>query len=177
MRPRRIAVLPLRAVGLAPETVKDTRRVVAEEVGRVTTRPVLDDARVDRVSQRLSSCRGLEKGSQTACAVGTGSKLKASHVVAGALGGLGQTHVVQLRVIDVRSAAVIRSLEETVIGSKENLPQQTRLIAARLFDPPRAPPWYRRWWVWAAAAGVVAAAVIVPLALTSGDEAPTVSLP
>jgi hypothetical protein len=157
----------------------DSARASLEKAARSSSAgSVVDTALVDQTSAKLAACQDRGPARQATCAVGCGKRLGASHVVVSAFGGLGKTHVVQLRVIRVEDSAVIRSIEETLFGGLPVLAPQTERIAARLFDAPRSGPWYTRWWVWTAVAVAAAAAIVVPVVIvTQGDDIEDVPLP
>jgi len=177
LRPSSVAVLPPVAVGLPEEAVERTRTAISEAVGQVCGAPVVDSGRIDRAMHATKLCRERGPARQNGCAVAAGREVGASHVVSGAIGGLGNTRVVQLRLLQVASGTVIRSLEETLFGKSTTVAMQTGVIAGRLFGSRRT-PWYGHWWVWTAAVVVVATAVVVPAVLLSNsDPNETVSLP
>lgn len=168
--PRHVAVMPLKAVGVEPNLARDLRGAIVESVARSTSAEVDPPARVDRASSGREACATPGPDRQDACAVSTGAALGASHVVAGAVGGLGKTHVVQLRVLHVGQVAPLRSLEETFTGDFSTVLAAAQPMVEKLFEVPPPRPWYTRWWLWTSVGVAVTAAVVVPVVLTRRDE-------
>jgi hypothetical protein len=170
-RQLRVAVLQLKAVGVAPGTARSTREAIGRKLVDATDARVLERRQVDRAVAAEPQCNDERPEGQERCALAVGARLGASHVLVGALGGLGRTFIVQLRVLDVMRAAVVKSLEETRFGSPQTLPRAAAQLAVRLVGVRRSRPWYSRWWVWAIVGAVAAGtAVAIPLAVTKGDE-------
>jgi hypothetical protein len=179
-----IAVLRLDAVGKPALRVEPAaRRAIRRQLRQQAT--LVDAARVEDTFATQNPCAGT-KAARERCAVRRGERLGAPKVVAGALGGLGRTFVIQLDLIDTVRGAVTRSLEQTHYGSSDGLPRAVSELASRLIDAPRrgagsarAPrPWYRRWWVWAIAGAVVAGSVTAAVLLSRSSDGPeTVPLP
>lgn len=171
-----IAVLPLDAVGGAAQRAEPSARRAIERELAIST-PLIDAAKVEAAQGPKGACGG-DKGQRERCAVALGRKLTARHVVAGALGGLGRTFIIQLDLVDVQRAAVTRSLEETHFGGLKGLDAAVGRVAGRLVDRPRGRAWYKRWWVWTAAAVVIGGAVTATVLLTrKSDTIETVPLP
>jgi len=169
-------VLPLDAVGnLASGHVSLVRRSIH---GHLSRRPATTMVDLQRVDQAVARTRCRQQQMEEQCAVAVGQRLGASHVVAGGLGGLGRTLLIQLKLVDVKRRSVIRALEETHFGGPSGLEAAVGKVMDRL-DLERQPsrPWYRRWWVWTIVGTAVAAAVIVPLAVRDSDPYENLTLP
>ena len=173
-----IAVLPLDAVGQAArEAVPRARGAMHDHLSGHRSTRLVPMPEVDRALVRTPTCHGPDRQVE-GCTGAVGRDLGASHVVSGALGGLGKTFILQLKVTDVRRSAVTRSLEETLYGGPAGLDGAVRKGMDRLFHRPRAPtPWYRRWWIWTVVGLAVTAAVVVPLALQEDDPYEDLPLP
>jgi len=172
-----IAVLRLDAVGGAAQRAEPAaRRAIAHELS--SSAELVSAEKVEQASAQQPPCSG-DKSKRERCAVARGRVLGAKHVVAGALGGLGRTFVIQLDLIDVRRAAVTRSLEETHFGSPDGLGVAVGKVAGRLVDRrPAGRSWFKKWWVWTIAAALVGGGVAAAVLLTRKDDAiETVPLP
>lgn len=176
--PRTIAVLPLDAVGqVAQKSEARVRRSIQKKVAERTAAKVVDPSEVDRSLEGTEACEG-QKRREEPCAVSVGSTLGASHVVSGALGGLGKTFLIQLKLVDVQRAAVTRSLEEAHFGGSATLDAAIDKAVGRLFlVQPRAKPWYKRWWIWAMVGAAAATAVVLSITLHESDPYEDVPLP
>lgn len=173
-----IVVLPLDAVGQAArETVPRARGTMHQHLSGQPSIRLMPMPEVDRALVRTPACHGADRQVE-GCTGAVGRTLGASHVVSGALGGLGKTYILQLKVTDVRRSVVTRSLEETLYGGPAGLDGAVRKGMDRLFHRPRSStPWYRRWWIWTVVGAAVTAAVVVPLALQEDDPYEDVPLP
>lgn len=173
-----IVVLPLDAVGnVAQQSEARVRLSIQEKVAERSGATVAGSAEVDRSLERTDACAGQKRREET-CAVAVGSTLGASHVVAGALGGLGKTFLIQLKLVDVRRAAVTRSLEEAHFGGSATLDAAIDKAVGRLFlVQPKPTPWYKRWWIWAVVGTAAATAIVVPIAVHESDSYEDVPLP
>lgn len=165
----RVAVLQLKAVGLPPQIAPQTRAAIQRQLAESSEAVVLAEQPLDQALAAEVSCKERGPEAEERCALAVGARLGATHVVVGALGGLGRTFIVQLRVLEVARAAVSKSLEETLFGEPDTLPRAAAQLAVRLVGARRAPPWYGRWWVWTLATLAAGAAVAIPLVLTRGD--------
>lgn len=144
--------------------------MISRELSRSADTEVTASTAVDAALLKMEGCKGKDRWEEP-CAVKVGRALGVSHVVSGALGGLGKTFIVQMRLVDVKRAVVTRSLEETHFGGSATLNVMVSKMIERLFDrPEKKPSWYTRWWIWAAAGVVVAASVIVPVLVIKDDD-------
>lgn len=173
-----IAVLPLDAVGKAArQAAPRARRAMHEHLSKQPATRVVSVPAVDRALVATVACAGQDRQVE-GCVGAVGRAVGASHVVSGALGGLGKTFILQLRVTDLRRASVSRSLEESLYGGPAGLDPAVRRGMDRLFPRPHATkPWYKRWWIWTAIGLAVTAAVVVPLAVHEDDPYEDVPLP
>lgn len=155
---QKLAVLPLDGVGVSKEHVLRLRKTISKELSEAPGTTVIPD---DRVDEQMPSCGEvpIPKEKWVDCATQVGKKLKASHVVVGAVGGLSDTYVFQLKLVSVSKGAPIRSLEETLFGQGSDREAAAASIASRLLNL-RPTPWYKRWWFWTIV-GIGATAVVL----------------
>jgi hypothetical protein len=171
-----VAVLAFDSVGVAAPEVEKLRADLARRIASFAGTRVLPDGAVRSAAAETAECRSPAPGSGPACGTRLGRRLEATHVVAGAVGGLGMTRVLQLTLVTVREGVVTRTLEETVLGGAR---VDTRLaeIAERLLGVTSRPPWYSRWWLWTLIGVGVATAVALPVALIHKDPYEEIRLP
>lgn len=176
IKPSSVAVFPIDGIGLEEQQVNRVRASMIEQIARHSDISVVDNERVDQTL--ASSCGSVDnsKASTPDCTARVGKMVGSSHVVTGAMGGLGNTYVLRLQLVDVQQATVTRVLEETVFGSVSHQQVAAADMALRLLGA-NTPPWYKRWWVWASAAAVVTAAIAVPLAVRDEDPYRDIQLP
>jgi hypothetical protein len=155
---QKLAVLPLDGVGVSKEHVLRLRKTISKELSEAPGTTLIPEERVD---EQMPSCGDLPlpKEKWVDCATRVGKKLQASHVVVGAVGGLSDTYVFQLKLVSVSKGAPIRSLEETLFGQGSDRAAAAASIASRLLNI-RPTPWYKRWWFWTIV-GIGATAVVL----------------
>jgi hypothetical protein len=168
-RPR-LALLPVDTLGVPPARGErlwaDLARAL-EQAGAASPVPRAEvDAALPAGAAARTSC--LEDAQ---CVEEAARRLGAPLALVVTLSGLGDTHLVRLRLHDARSGVAAREARETVIGTEDALILQTRALALRMLREPER-PWYGRWWAWAAIGVGVTAAIAVPLALrgAGGDD-------
>ena len=172
--PSRVVVLPLDGIGVPPERLSQMDRTISREARQGGAIPVVDRERAQRHVAELEGCRGRRAAE---CAATVGKRAKASHVVFGAVGKLGATWLLRLKLLRVSEATVARAVEETVSGSPEEIDRSLARATDRLFDLPRPRAWYTRWWVWTLVGAAVTAAVVVPVVLTRDQPDPYRDIP
>jgi len=165
-----VAVLPLDTVGdsAAPASQR-MRTALTAGLERSHRFEVVAKEAVDRSLPLLKACAQGQLR-QERCAVAAGTTHNAHQVIAGAMGGIGDTFLVQLKLVDVRKAAVIRSLEDSLTGGAETMSSRSNRMIEQLFGPPPRRKWYTRWWLWTALGVAASAAVVLPLVLRHGDS-------
>lgn len=145
------------------------RRSISRQVATVAAVPVVSAERVDAALASLGECRDEQRRSSIPCATRLGRRLKTSHVVVGAVGGLSGTYVVRLKVVTVGRSAVTRTVEKTLLGAPDRLDAALAGMTKQLFDVPEPVPWYKRWWLWALVGVGVSAAVAIPIIVQDRD--------
>ena len=135
-----IATLQLEAAGVPEGMASSATVLVPTEVRRA--RP---DARVissEDVRSLLSHQKNrlvLGCGADAACLADLGGVLGVDEIVAGRLGRLGETWVLELRRLDVKQARNLASVTRAV-GSPEALVGAVRSAAGELYATPPLPP-------------------------------------
>jgi hypothetical protein len=173
-----LATLPLRTVGIDETLAQKTRaRIEKQAVLKVIP---LSARRVDQALSRLPSCQKQQgsKPRSRECLEQLREKTHADWLLSGALGRLGETTLVQLRLDSKKGPP--KTVEKSFQLSPEKLPAAVAKLALELLPPapskprvaPLTPP--PRIWLWALIAAGVAAAVAVPIVLTTtpGSEPP-----
>lgn len=170
-RPR-LALLPVDTVGVPAERGERIWTALARSLADAGAAEVAPRAEIDAALPKDEPARGACP-QDPACVEATSRRVGAQLGLAVTLSGLGDTHLIRLRLHDARHRGAAREVRETVIGTEEALIVQARALAVRMLrDPER--PWYGRWWAWAAIGVGVAAAVAVPLALRDSGGGPEV---
>jgi TolB-like protein len=106
--------------------------------------------------------------SDASCIVEVGKLLAVQKMVGGAIGKIGNSYSINLKIIDVQTGAIVKIVTEDARGSKEKLLTETLRSAARRLagiEADKKTPWFAHWFIVAPAAvcvaGGVAAAVLL----------------
>lgn len=128
--PARLALVPLEPLGLDAERALRLEALFRAELERLAGAPLPARAAVDAATAALGGC-----GGEPACLAAVGRKLRVGKVVAGNIGELGDSYVVNLKLIDVERAAEERRVSERLRGSSDDLIEAVRVSAYRLVAP------------------------------------------
>jgi hypothetical protein len=126
------ALFRLDPLGIEPEIVEQLERILRSELERVVGAPLPSRAEVEkatRANPKLAACTG-----DPTCLQPLARVLKASRVVTGNVGGLGDSYVVNLKLVDA-DARELRRVSATLRGSPEELIEEIRVAAYRLVAP------------------------------------------
>lgn len=135
-RGKKVAVLPFDALGLDADRVIKLESLFRNEIARLSGRsgPTRREiAAVIATDRRLAGCTG-----QPGCVSTIGEKLGVELAVAGNVAALGDSYVVNIKVIDVAGAAELgRITSDPLRGSPDELIEAVRVAAYRLLAPQR----------------------------------------
>jgi len=126
------AMFRLDPLGIQPEIVEQLERILRVELERVLAQPLPSRAEVEKVAasnKKLAGCTA-----DPVCLAPLARLLKASRIVAGNVGGLADSYVVNLKLVDV-DARELRRVSATLRGSPEELIDEIRVAAYRLVAP------------------------------------------
>ncbi len=124
-----IALLPLEPLGLDAERALRLEALFRAELERLAGRPLPARDALER-DPALVTCSG-----EPACLAAAGRRLGVSEVVAGNIGELGESYVVNLKLIDVEHAVEVRRVSERLRGRPDELIEAVRVAAHRLLRP------------------------------------------
>jgi hypothetical protein len=133
--PRRVAIWRIDPLGLDAEIVGRLERLLRIELERLAARglvPAADVERLTRPGRQHARCEG-----QSACLAALGRALGADAVVAGNVGGLGTSYIINLKVVDARTGQELRRIAEPLSGNPEELIAGVRVAAYKLVAPDR----------------------------------------
>jgi hypothetical protein len=164
-KPRTIAIVPVDVLGLPGEHGETLGRALETEVtkqahNRLAEREAIRAALPADEAAR-TACLEAE-----ACLIGVGKRVHAELVLSLRLAGLGNTHVIRARLLDVGRGILVKDLQETGAGGADALAGHARAVSHRLFPPPVEK---RRWWLWALA-GAAVAATTAAVVVTRGND-------
>jgi hypothetical protein len=130
-----VVVLRLEPLGLDAERAARLEVLFRLEIERLVGAPLLGPGRIERALSRDPELRGCS--GETACLAAIGKKLGVDLVISGNIGELGESYVLNLKLIDVASASEVRRISEPVRGEPDELIEATRVAAYRLLAPER----------------------------------------
>ncbi|MCA9672835.1 MAG: hypothetical protein KC503_44890 [Myxococcales bacterium] len=174
--PARVGVFPLDGVGVERARLARLRAMIAQRAARATR--VVAPEKID--AARTACGRPTSSPTDTAtaaCASRVGREVGASHIVIGAVGGVGKLVVLQMSLVGVNAGAVTRALEETVVNAAASPAAALGALTDQLLGVPRPTRWYERWWLWTLVGVGVTAAIVLPLALRRDDPYRPIQLP
>jgi hypothetical protein len=128
------ALFRLDPLGIAPEIVDQLERILRVELERVTGAKLPARATIEQLeaaNPKLAGCTA-----NPACLTPLAKALKATRVVAGNVGGLADSYVINLKLVD-RDGHELRRVSATLRGSSEELIDEVRVAAFRLIAPER----------------------------------------
>jgi hypothetical protein len=128
------ALFRLDPLGIAPDIVEQLERILRGELARVVGRELPSKRAVDEVARgnsRLNNCTA-----DPSCLVPLARALKVTRVVAGNVGGLADSYVVNLKLVD-DNGRELRRVTATLRGSPDELIDEIRVAAFRLVAPER----------------------------------------
>lgn len=128
------ALFRLDPLGIEPEIVDQLQRILRSELSRVVGRELPSERAVaDAVAAnpRLANCTA-----DPTCLAPLARALKVTRVVAGNVGGLADSYVVNLKLVD-DTGRELRRVTATLTGSPDELIAEIRVAAFRLVAPER----------------------------------------
>lgn len=128
------ALFRLDALGIEPQIVDQLQRILRVELQRVVGRELPSERAVADVvaaNPKLAACTA-----EPACLAPLAKSLHVTRVVSGNVGGLADSYVVNLKLVD-DSGRELRRVTATLSGSPEELIDEIRVAAFRLVAPER----------------------------------------
>jgi hypothetical protein len=128
------ALFRLDPLGIDPDIVSQLERILRVEVARVVGKELPSARAVNDVAARdpkLANCTA-----DPSCLVPLARALKVTRVVAGNVGGLADSYVVNLKLVD-DNGKELRRVSATLRGSPDELISEVRVAAIRLIAPER----------------------------------------
>jgi hypothetical protein len=126
------ALFRLDPLGIEEQIVEQLERILRVELERVIGRPLPSREKVEKVAAqnpKLAACTADPQ-----CLVPLAKALGASRIVAGNVGGLADSYVVNLKLVD-KDGRELRRVTAPLRGSPEELIDEIRVAAYRLVAP------------------------------------------
>ena len=129
---RRAAILELKATGIDEAVVVNLTDLLTAEAGKIPGYRVISQAEIrDMLGFEMQKqSLGCDEAS---CFAQIGGALGADLIVTGTFAKIGETFVLNVRLIDIVKSETERRVGETVAGQVDLLPPLMRLVAWRLF--------------------------------------------
>jgi len=134
-----VAVMPLEASGVTADEAKLLASRLNSELVRVGAFRVVERTRVDDLLREM----GFQQSGACAtneCVAEVGKLLSVQYMVGGTVGRIGQTLVLDTRLIEVSSGRIIRTTSDNHQGPVEGLLEILKNVAIRLADRQEQPP-------------------------------------
>ena len=129
-----LAIWRVDALGIDAEIVARLESLLRQELERMTGKAMPSRSEMDRAlrkSRRLRACSG-----ETKCLARIGKVLGVDLVISGQVAALGDSYVINLKVVDVASKKEIRRIaSDPLRGSPDDLIETVRIAAYRLVAP------------------------------------------
>ncbi len=126
-----VAMVGLDALGMNEERVRRLETLFLKELELLTQTTVPDRRAVAKLNRRLRSCDGGNK-----CLSAIGKALNVDFVVAGSVGSLGDSFVLNIKAVASQGGAELRRIESDPLrGQPDELIDAIRVAAYRLLAP------------------------------------------
>lgn len=127
------ALFRLDPLGIEPDIVDQLERILRVELERVLGQTLPSRAAIEAVAAQNPKLAGCT--ADPACLAPLARALKVTRVVAGNVGGLAGSYVVNLKLVDAADARELRRVTATLRGSPAELIDEIRVAAYRLVAP------------------------------------------
>ena len=127
-----VALLPLRSLGVPAETVNALELTLRNELSQLPEARLLPEKEVAQQLARDPDC--LRK---IACATAAASRAGARQLILGTASQLGDSFMVDLKLVDAKTAQELRRATHPVSGSRDALIETLREAAVELLAPAR----------------------------------------
>jgi hypothetical protein len=131
----RLAVFRIDPLGIDPPIVARLEGLLRAELGRLADATMPGPRALHRLRlshPELSDCTG-----EAHCLALAGRLLGVDQIISGNIGALGDSYVINLKLVEVASEREIRRVSDTLSGAPERLIEAIRLAAFRLVAPER----------------------------------------
>lgn len=128
----KLAVLELAAHDASPELAKNLTDLLALEIKRFDSLSVISRDEIKQMLEYELAKQVVLCEDNVECLRELGGALGVDYLVAGAVGRLGDTWVIHLKLMSIKEAEVVHRVSETFRGSEQMLPQALRFATWRL---------------------------------------------
>jgi hypothetical protein len=130
--PPKVALMPLRPLGVPADVVRALEVTLRNELSQLPEARMVPEKEILAQLNREPGC-----DAHVACAAGAALKAGARELILGTASQLGDAFIVDLRLLDARSAGELRRSTHPVSGSQDALIETLREAAVQLLAPAR----------------------------------------
>ena len=130
--PPSVALVPLRALGVPPDVLRALQETLRNEVAALPEAQLVPEAALSSTLSREPDCE-----SRIACAAAAASKAGARQLIVGTASALGDAFMVDLKLLDARSAQELGRATHPVSGTRDALIETLHASAVELLAPLR----------------------------------------
>ncbi len=130
-----LAIFRIDPLGVNPQIVTRLEGLLRLELSRLAYATIPRSAEIRSLVRRnpeLQDCTG-----ELGCLITVGKLLNVERVISGNVGGLGESYVVNLKIIDVQEGRELRRIQEPISGDPNQLIEAVRVAAYGLVAPER----------------------------------------
>jgi hypothetical protein len=131
----KLAVFRIDPLGVDPQIVARLEALFRTELGRLADAAMPSAAEVHDALKRQPALQGCT--GEVACLVRIGKLLGVEQIISGNVGGLGDSYVVNLKVVSVEDRKEVRKIQEPISGTPDELIDAVRVAAYGLVAPDR----------------------------------------
>ncbi|OGJ91390.1 MAG: hypothetical protein A2268_00095 [Candidatus Raymondbacteria bacterium RifOxyA12_full_50_37] len=147
-------------------TSKLRSELIATAGFTVLERDKMDEILKEQGFQQTGAC------TQSECLVEMGQLLGVTHVIAGSLGKIGETYSINVRLISVKTGAIVRDVSQTYKGSIDDVLTSQMNIVAKKLAGIKVEEKKNRTWLWITLGIVGVAGAGTAYAVLSKDDKP-----
>ena len=130
-----LAVFRIDPLGVSAEIVARLEALLRMELGRLADAALPSPGQIQRLVARHRKLSGCTGGVH--CLARAGALLKVKRIISGNVGGLGDSYVLNIKLVDVGAKKEVRRIQETMSGHPDQLIEAVRVAAYRLVAPER----------------------------------------
>ena len=170
----KVLVMPLDFEGSAAPAMKKAKQHIDATIEHI---PKLNASRLTDTSvdgpansdAALQSCKQSTQDELEECSMRSGQAVGADYVLVSAAGGIDNTFLVQMNLLDAKNARNHRRLERTLRGDIHVLETGIQRMTENLLDFKRVRKWYQSPWTWTAVGVIVASSIAIPIIVAKQD--------
>ena len=130
--PAPVALVPLRALGVPEDVVRALQQTLRNELSSLPEANIVSEAALAEALRREPDC-----DARLACACAAAAKAGARQLILGTASQLGDSFLIDLKLLDARTAVEVRRATHPVSGTQDALIETLREASVELLAPQR----------------------------------------